>query len=288
MALPIKGTWAQRYVQPSASAAVWGTGINPVHYTYGSPAARLAPIRPMEGLPPEVHDHTPPYEGPDDTNRYDFAQHENVTQGIYYDNRPNWETPPEDSPVRYSTQGQPSYNASGSTKNRFRSIMEGAGRTFRGKRPRADYMVPSETVSEGWLNKPNEGPVAVANPSDPKQYERQTSMQQRFQARNNELAIMRSTDEPRHGIRSRVMNQRSPVYSGQERHVDMFPFQQTPEVERPFFFRTAGTGDPEWMNNNQTWDINAVQRTPPPDPYIGTEDIQVDTYGYTGEDYFYA
>ena len=287
MALPIKGTWATRSVQPSAGSTVWGTGINQVHYVYGSPAARLAPIRPMEGMPGIAHDHTPPYEGPNDTNRYDYAQHENITEGIYYDNRVPWDVPTQDSPVRYSTQGMPSYNTSGSAKNRFRSIWEGAGRTFRGKRPRADYQIPTETVSEGWLNKPNEGPVAVSKPSDPTQYERQTSMQQRFQARSNVLSQLRGTDELRHGIRSRVMNQRSPVYSGQERHYDMDPRQQHPDRERPFYFRQAGTGDPQWLENNQTWDINAVERTPPPDPYIGTPDQQVE-FGYTTEDYFYA
>jgi len=241
----------------------------------------------MQGMPGIAHDHTPPYEGVGDTRNYDFIDGENITQGIYYDNRPDWEVPPEDSPVRYSTQGHPSINASGSAKNIFRSIFEGAGRTFRGKRPRADYMVPTETVSEGWLNKPKEGDVARAKPSDPAQYEIQTSMTQRFAARGNDHAVMRNTDAARHQIRSRVQRQRSPVYSGEERHYDMDPRQQHPDRERPFYFRTAGTGDQDWMVHNATWDINAVQRTPPPDPYIGPTEAQVE-YGYTNEDYFYA
>jgi len=287
MALPIRGIWAQRAIQPQASHTVWGTGINQVHYTYGSPAARLSPIRPMEGMPGIAHDHTPPYEGIGDRHDYEYTDLENTTQGIYYDNRPPWDVPPEDSPARYSTQGQPSYNASGSLKNTFRSIMEGASRTFRGKRPRADYIIPSETVTEGWQNKPKEGLVAVAKPSDPEQYERQTSMQQRFQARGNQLAVLRGTDAIRHMINSRVQKQRSPIYSGQERHYDMYPRQQHPDRERPFYFRTAGTGNEDWMNNNQMWEINAVQRTPPPDPYIGPTEDQIE-FGYTTEDYFYA
>jgi hypothetical protein len=288
MALPIRGIWAARAVQPGASVAVWGTGINPVHSVYGSPAARLSRLRPMEGMPGDVGDHTPPYEGVPDAGGYAFTQHENTVEGIYYDNRPAWDVPTEDSPVRVSTQGQPSYNASGSVKNTFRAMFEGAGRTFRGKRPRADYQIPTETVSEGWLNKPNFGPVAVAKPSDPVQYERQTSMQQRFAARSNELSQLRGTDALRHMINSRIQPQRSPVYSGEERHYDMFPVQQSPDTRREFYYRTAGTGNQQWLESNQMWDINAVERTPPPDPYIGTPDQQVEQFGYTTEDYFYA
>jgi len=288
MALPIRGTWAARYAQPYAGTTVWGTGINDVHYTYGSPAARQAPIRPMEGMPgAQVEAHTPPYEGVADTGGYDFLQHENTTTGIYYDDRPPWDVPPQDDPSRYSTQGHPSYNVSGATKNSFRSKMEGAYRTFRGKLPRADYQTPTETVSEGWQNKPKEGPVAVAKPSDPSQYERQTSMQQRFQARGNQLSQLRGTDALRHMINSRVQPQRSPIYSGDRRHYDMYPRQQSPDRERPFYFRQAGTGNEPWMENNQMWEISAVERTPPPDPYIGQQDTQIG-YGYTNEDYFYA
>jgi hypothetical protein len=148
-------------------------------------------------------------------------------------------------------------------------------------------MVPSETVSEGWLNKPNEGPVAVAAPSSFEQYERQTSMQQRFKVQDNTRARERATDPARSEIPSRVVPQRSPVYSGEERHIDMFPYQQTPTKEREFYYRTAGTGYAEWMDVNEMWDQTAVERTPPADPYIGQQDTQMN-YGYTVEDNFYA
>jgi hypothetical protein len=291
MALPMRGIWAARYAQPSVGERVWGTGINAVHYEYGSPAARLAPIRPMQGMDPGEGPGagdtvTPPYEGVSDPRAYDFTFLPNTEQNFYADDRPSWDVPPEDSPVRYSTQDQPPLNASGGYKNRFRALMEGAHRTFRGSQSN-DYMIPSETVSEGWLNKPNEGPVAVASPSSWDQYERQTSMQQRFQVQSNMRARDRATDPARSEIPSRVVNQRSPVYSGEERHVDMFPYQQTAIRERPFYYRTAGTGYNQWMDVNETYDITAVERTPPADPYIGQSDIQME-YGYTQEDNFYA
>jgi hypothetical protein len=287
MALPMRGIWAARYAQPSASAAVWGTGINAVHSYYGSPNIRLHPTRPMEGLP---HGGEPPYwapyEGPHDTHDYEYTELPNTVEGIYYDDRQGWDVASEDRIARYSTDQHPPYNAPGRVNNWFRSLNEGAHRLFRGAASN-DYMPPSETVSEGWLNKPDNGEVARAKPSDPEQYERQTSMQQRFATRNNQLSLERATDEPRHPIGSRVMRQRIPVYSGERRHTDMFPYQQTPEREREFYYRTAGTGVQEWMQANQKLEVSAVERTPPPDPYIGQQDTQMQ-FGYTQEDYFYA
>jgi hypothetical protein len=293
MALPMKGTWAARAIQPSANELVWGTGINPVHYEYGSPAARLSAVRPLQGMsrgegtPGAPETITPPYEAYGDTRHYDFTELPNDAYGIFYDDRPPWDVSTPDNPSRYATGQHPPLGSTGSYKNQFRSIFEGAGRLFRGKRPRADYMIPSETVNEGWLNKPNEGPVAVADPSSWEQYERQTSMQQRFKTQDNSRAVERGTDPVREPIPSRVVRQRSPVYSGEKRHVDMFPYQQTPERERRFYYRTAGTGYQQWMQSNEMYDIEALERTPPADPYIGQADTQVQ-YGYTPEDNFYA
>jgi hypothetical protein len=148
-------------------------------------------------------------------------------------------------------------------------------------------MIPSETVSEGWVNK-EQGRPGNAKPSDPSQYERQTSMQQRYRARNNDHAVMRGTDAGRSHINSRVAGQIVKRYSEGLRHYDMFPFQQTPETNRrAFFYRTAGTGLPEQMQPNEMWTQYPLERTPAPDPYIGPPDVSMD-YGYTSEDNFYA
>ena len=292
MAAPMKGIWAARFSQPYSGATVWGTGINDVHAFYGSEPARESPVRPMEGMPQSIHDTTPPHEATSSSTGSDYgfsyAPEGTVITTLQPDDRVPWDIVTSDSPVRYSSQGQPPYNASGAAKSRFRDTMGGAYTFFRGKLPRANYSTPTETVSEGWLNKPKGSP-ADAKPSDPRQYEMQTSMEQRYQTRVNAHAVTRNTDEPRASIASRVIGQKLKVYSGGERHYDMYPFQQTPDTEREFTYRTAGTGQPGWMENNQQWEISAVERTPPPDPYIGTPDAFGDLqYGYSPEDYFYA
>lgn len=300
MALPMRNLWAARYAQPSVGAAVWGTGINQVHYEYGSPHVRLNPVRPMEGMDPGSGpgstENTAPYEATtqpevntwgytrDDVNYYLTPE-----AGIRYGNRPDWTVPTPDSPLRFSAQDHPGWNATGAAKNAFRSLYEGSYRTFRGKTPRADHPNPTETVSEGWLNKINAGPIAIAKPSDPAQYERQTSMQQRFAVRVNDAGVLRGTVVPTSGIPSRVQPQRSPAYSEGERLYDMFPQQQTVDNEREFYFRTAGTGNQDWLENNETYDIEAIEREVPANPYIGPpSDAPQSGYGYTDEENFYA
>lgn len=284
MATPIGGAFA-RQAQPVASARIWGSGINAVHSYYGSPPLRETPWAPREGQ------QTPPFKSVPQqllpSHLWGYTEppspHDLVTDG-----RPAWDVPPEESPSRYSTRGMPPWSAPGWVNEAFRAAVSGAHRVWRGKYPRAKYRVPTETVSEGWLNKPNFGPVAVAKPSDPSQYEMQTSMAQRFQVRHNAAAVARGTADPASPIASRVVPQRSPVYSGGLRHYDMFPVQQTPWRIRPFFYRTAGTGFPEMMAPNETYDIEPIQRVVPPDPSLGEDETGLSDYGYSPEDRFYA
>lgn len=299
MALPFTGAYARRYAQPYAGHTVWGTGWNPVHLYYGSPPARLNPTRPMEGRPlpaGQLAEISQPWEAlPDQiipANIWGYQPEDQPNTYLYYGDRPPWDVPPQDSPVRIASDDMPPWDAPGRVNSAFRSTRGGARRTFRDVAPAADeanYPIPSETVSEGWINKGLSGVVAVAKPSDPAQYERQTSMQQRFATRSNDLAVARATDEARSPIRSRVMPMLAKAYSRGEREYDMFPRQQSPDTERPFFYRTAGTGQADWMEVNQQWDVDAVERTPPPDPYIGRYDGSgVSDYGYMPEDQFYA
>jgi len=293
MAAPMKGIFAARFAQPYSGASVWGTGINDVHMYYGSPPARGAILRPMEGMPGEHHDITPPHEAVPEREHagkyWGYQPEDSTYTTLEVDDRPDWTVAPQDSPTRFKTDQIPPLNATGAAKNRFRGIFGGAFQTWRANLPRGTYMIPSETVTEGWRNKPNEGPVAVAKPSDPSQYEIQSSMAQRFQTRENAHAVARNTDEAREPIASRVVPQRSPIYSTGERLYDMFPYQQTPTRAREFYYRTAGTGEPDWMESNEMWTIDAIERTAPPDPYIGTPDTSTALqFGYAPEDYFYA
>ena len=290
MATPISGAFRERFSVPYAGPQVWGTGYNVVHMDYGSPPDRLGTINPREG---EVNVTPPSASVPEDLaldKGWGYTLEDTLGSGLYHnDDRPRLGDQPEWEDVRSHTGDQPPYNASGAAKTRFRAMMSGAYSTWRGKLPRANYMIPSETVSEGWVNKP-QGRPANAVVSDPSQYEMQTSMTQRYRARDNSAAVARGTDDDRSHINSRVTGQRLKEYSQGERLYDMFPKQQSsgdPNMWRTFYYRTFGTGYSDQMEPNATWDVNAVERTPPPDPYIGQQDTAID-YGYTPEDNFYA
>jgi hypothetical protein len=293
MAIPIKGNFSQRYTVPYQGAGVWGTGINPVHSFYGSPNDRLGGLRPREG------DVTPPFGAvPQELipePMYGYQMEDRPNQYYVSDGRPGWNVEPPENPSRYSTGDMPSWNATGAARTRFRSLMQGAYSTWRGKLPAANYMEPSETVSEGWVNKPT-GRPANSKPSDPSQYEIQTSMQQRYRARNNDNAVLRGTDYPRSHINSRVTGMIVKEYSMGDRIYDMQPKEQSPDnprMSRDFYYRTAGTGLQDQMAPNAMYDITTIERTPPSDPYMGQTDVTIpsqstDQYGYTQEDAFYA
>jgi len=277
---PLKGAWSREMSVPYSGARVWGTGINRVHYQRGpGPPLRTDPIRGRQG------EFTPAHQSVPDqlTSRelWGYTTEDDAFTGVDYDDRPGWDQDPPQ--YRGRTDDYPPVNASGMVKHFFRSIMGGAHRI---DQKLADSL-PSETVSEGWLNKPK-GELADAKPSSPLQYEMQTSMLQRYQVRNNEASVDRGTDEPRTEIPSRTAGQRLKVYSGGLRHYDMFPYQQD-EIPRAFYYRTAGTGRPADMLVNEQWQILPVQRVPPPDPSLGPDETDVEgEYGYTGEDHFYA
>jgi hypothetical protein len=282
MALPPrKGEWARSRAVPYSGYRVWGTGINDIHMRYGGPPLRMDPLSMREGEITPPHESVPQQLIPAET--WGYQPEDSLYTGVQYDDRPAYDVSPEDSLVRHSSQGQPPWNASGAAKSLFRALKGGAFPWYIYR----DGMkqIPNETVSEGWENKP-QGQPANSKPSDPSQYEMQTSMQQRYRTRNNDHAVARGADNPRTGIESRVIGQRLKVYSGKERHYDMFPFQQD-EIPRPFYYRTAGTGREEDMTPNTMYDIAPIQRTPPPDPSLGESDTDL-SFGYTQEDQFYA
>lgn len=276
----VSGTWNRQFVGYSG-AQVWGTGLHPVHYHYGQDTAR-GDVSLREG---EV---TPPFAAVPDpliaTELWGYTCEDSTYTGVQYDDRPNWTDPPGN--FRANSMQQPSWNAPQRINEGFRARFGGAYRVFRGvSQAQSDvqYQIPSETVSEGWRNKPK-GQAANAVVSSQAQLERQTSMQQRYQTRDNNAAVERATDEPREPIASKVTGQRLKVYSGGERHYDMFPKQQE-QMPRPFWYRQAGTGRPGDMAPNELWYIEALERIPPPDPCMGTPETDIATeFGYTTED----
>lgn len=279
----VSGLWKRQFTGYSG-ANVWGTGVNDIHSFYGS-----EPLREKE-YPTREGEITPPHQGVPDklqpTELWGYQPEDSTYTGVVYDDRPNWTEDPPNLAVRSDTGNQPSWAAPGIVNERFRTMFGGAYRTFRGAFTASDgigYVQPSETVSEGWLNKP-QGMPADSKPSSDNQLIIQTSMRQRYATRNNTQAVTRGTDDPRAEIASKVTGQRLKVYSGGERHYDMLPKEQD-TILRPFWFRTAGTGRPGEMVPNTLWSIRAVQRIPPADPSMGVAETAIDnTYGYTTED----
>jgi hypothetical protein len=292
MALPMKGALRAQLSEPYVGAEVWGTGIHPVHSVYGEgPPLRTSG---RNGNVPTIA----PQNASDDAGQahafYEFSgsdmlylEQPAVTGEVYIDDRPPWNEPPPD----YNTdmQGHPSWNVQQWVNEKFRARSSGAHRLNQ----KLVQNPPLENVTEGWTNKNHSGAVADSKPSDDKQIFMQTSMMQRYRARNNQHAVARGTDEPRTDIQSRVTPQKLKTYSGQEvdsnRYFDMEPYQQD-QILRPFRYRTAGTG-PSWYLLPNAMNVQSpIQRIPPPDPSIGVQDATASgtDYGYTGEDTFYA
>ena len=311
MAPPVKGLWAARNIAVDNATNIWGTGINPVHAIYGegppirvggregatsglAPAVggdQFAPITPAaEGV--EGYVENPPDYGymPEDIAGLDVFESDHAsTHGIEFlqDGWPAWDKTTPDTRAVTDQKAIYPVGAPFSVAEKIRSFRYGPRDTD----SKVSNQVPVETVSEGWENKAT-GQLADSEPSDPIQYERQTSMQQRYATRNNEAAQKRGTDDARTDIKSRVAGQVRKVFSGElpdsERAYDMFPFQQD-QINRPFHYRVAGTGPQEWMDPNEMVVLQSVRRTPPADPSTGVPETSSDmNFGYTEEDNFYA
>jgi hypothetical protein len=277
----VSGLWKRQNVTYT-NAQVWGTGINPIHYYYGSDPDRVQAIRLEEGQITPVWESVP--EQLEGKQLWGYQAEDSTYTGVDLDDRPRWDQCTYET--RTDTGDQPSWAAPGAVTEAFRTRFGGAYRIFRGRsqaQSDVQYQIPSETVSEGWENKP-QGTPADAKPSDDKQLIVQTSMTQRYQTRVNNAAVARGTDDPRAPIASKVTGQRLKVYSGGERHYDMFPKQQD-TILRPFWYRTAGTGRVNEMVPNTMWSITALERIPPADPSLGTPETDLTSeYGYTTED----
>jgi hypothetical protein len=311
---------------PYATAAVWGTGIDPVHSYYGEgPPLRVLGrtgaigSQPVSNQSAQDREYQPPAEGnpvdaPQDLlwgypGGVDYSP-DSFGQGadspvsdadtsfpvdVYMDSRPAWNVPAEQDTLRSNADTMAPWGTAGlkvmgmvrAGSHRFRRdyklTLPGQGDGYQPISAEPANQNPTETVSEGWINKGTSF-VADANPSADEQIFVQTSMRQRYQTSTNRRAQMRGTDEDRTGIPSRVMAMVEKVYSTGERCYDMFPYQQD-EIRRPFRNRTAGVGPSEWLQTNAYGAITPVIRTPPPDPAQGVNEVQYpDEYGYTSED----
>jgi hypothetical protein len=330
MARAYRGPYARpsTYAVPYATAAVWGTGIDPIHGYYGEgPPLRIIGrsgaigSSPVGGSGQDARSRD--YQNPADSSGLDPP--EEVTWGYpvdytpdgfgmgadgpisygdtgfpvtqYMDGRPAWNEPVEQQRLRKDASTMSPWNVSGAAmravragSHRFRRFprqtLPGQGDGYQPISAEPSNSNPTETVSEGWLNKVTSF-TAYAEPADDSQVFVQTSMRQRFGTRDNNRAQLRATDDPRSKIASRVEAMVEKVYSTGERSYDMFPYQAD-EIKRGFRYRTAGVGPASWMEANEYAVMNPVQRTPPPDASMGVPEVSSpDDYGYTGEDTMY-
>jgi hypothetical protein len=304
MGIPITGAFARatQGSAPYAGAAKWGNGINAIHQYYSGPPRGLG----RQGVPNDLDQRTvpsmasddqmelgPPWGAPDDPSYADVYSAYEVFIG-------DPEEPDTWPNLGNSTMVMPSdYPAWNQDGTAIRSKMS----TTNGPRQTTQVSeLPTETVNEGWLNKPVTGhlepntPENVAGDSDPSQIFVQTSEVQRNKGMTQPRLQMDgpegTRDVPRHSIKPRKAGPKLKVYSGLERHYDMFP-RQIDDIPRPFYFRTAGTGPNPYLWSNQTFLNTPMQRTPPPDPSMGfvdtsfTDPDDPGSYGYSSEDWGY-
>jgi hypothetical protein len=129
-----------------------------------------------------------------------------------------------------------------------------------------------ETVGEGWVNKETGGVIDAVD-ADVSQVYMQTSMVQRDKVRAGSQRGAGSASEydapigswrPTWGVRIKP-------WSGGRRHYDMTPRRQD-QINRPFWYRSAGTGYRRWMAANEAFNyqVEPLQRQPVADPYAGT------------------
>lgn len=267
------------------TALKWGSGINPIHSSPDQGRGRGTAIDGSDLLVPS--------ELTEGFNADDFGYQ--PEDGSYYtwypaeaghetgmDDRPPWQgagQPRQSMPDDYPSPG---YHVNGLPGGEhIRSIEKGAIAS------NTPNQVPSHDVAEGWQNKRHGEVIEPGSGiSDPVQYVMQTSMQQlrRTRAGSQSSGTASLQDAP---IETRVPGQKLKIYSGGQRHYDMFPKQQG-LIIRPFWSRTAGTDDPAKMDPNAMYVSDPLSRSAPVDPYQGPtvpSSETAATYGYTSEDW---
>jgi len=275
--MPITGAWkdAQRV---ESGALKWGTGINPIHAIRTGDGRETTPSTQENIISEELVD---PVQAPE----MGYTDEDNSSTLYGYGFQTGTETRPQlgtedtrnDNPTGYPPWGQYKPGVPGGTAIRADNI--GADITN-------SYKVhPSETVNEGWLNKPKNG-VEDAVTSDVSQYEMQTSMTQRDKVRAGSQAAAGRANEFDAPIASRITGQKLRFFSGGERHYDMLPKAQD-LIIRPFWYRNAGTGYVDWMDPNEMYVSEPYNRMAPSDPNVGPDTPPNETYNYTDEEMNY-
>lgn len=275
---------------PYATAAIQGTGINPIHAVRDSLGGRnTAPdgslLVPARGLvEPDVGDGYG-YMSEDMVSMYDGQLESPTETGIA--DRPTIDR--EEGWRAQTTPGYPSFQptpVSGTSGNAIRSEDHGAESSY------MTNVVPFFNGPAGWQNKLTGDVLEPGSGiSSPDQYTVQTSMQQLHQTRaGSQRGNVNSDGQSEYDapIATRVPGMKVKAYSESYRLTQMLP-RTARVIQRPFWNRRAGTGHVGWLGSNSKYLVQPLDREAPPDPYQGATvgSGTGNQYGYTDEDYTY-
>jgi len=307
--MAISGTWAERYAnaQSYTGATRWGTGVNPVHALRDNPG-RVTGVKenlyPLGDASDAVAD---TILNADDFTGTDWDGEEPYPDEVfrYQDTRPRWDevTPQFRGESNSAAMGEqpawgvyydddvtgefPQPGPTGGTQE-WTDISHGEDT----ERQHA-IAVPTRGLQGGWRNKARSSAAlaaqnttqAVGDPAAQWAVNTGQVQGQGLQSLDNSRALARGTDSPRSPIRSRTAAMRaySPATSsgmgGGPGTPDMYPFQLTAGLKRPFTARSPGLPPEEEHYWNEMEGRYPLQRTVPPDPYQGDPEVTGDTGG---------
>lgn len=279
--MAIAGAWRAKQDSPIPNVGYLteGTGINPIHSVHSSSRGRdIAP----GGVVGQIDDGLTDQFAPENLGYCD-EDTSSVLWGYGVEtgtaDRPSLDV--SDSGFRrattehYPQYGQYMAGVPGGTT--IRAMEHGA---LANSTPK---VMPDEDAAQGWMNKVRSFLLDSVD-SAPAQLLVQTSEVQRDTVRRGSQTPAGRENEYDAPITQAIPGMRLKIYSGQERHSEMMPKSQD-QIIRPFWLRTAGTGDPANMEPNAMVTNSPVMRVPPADPYTGRETSSV--AGYTDEDMVY-
>lgn len=280
--MAIKGAWlAQQFGEiPYGSARKQGAGINQIHAVRGGPGRGIATHPTLGTIPEAMTDGFAVESG------YQYCEEDSASVLWGY----GVDTGTADRPA-LDTSEIDTRSTTGTEWPQWGPVQEGlpGGAIARSFDHGADASntpksTPEESVLQGWVNKDDSSWEEDAQPSDPSQYEMQTSMVQRNKVRAGSQISGTDSDYSA-PVQSRVRAMKAKTFVGRDsaRHSDMTPKSQD-YILRPFWMRTAGVGYVDWMKTNAMYSSDPLTRVAPPDPHQGPEIGADVSRGWTDED----
>ncbi len=295
----LSGLWAQRARRDYTGAAKWGDGYNPVHEIHDVGRGRVVGARGSlypQGEPSDVvSDRLTGREV--DWLCEDYGDVPAAGEFFrYQDERPRWDAVTTDfrdattSPAMGEWTPWGVYNDDDPTGDWPRPGPTG------GMQQRLDIShgedveqqraiaVPTPGVTGGWLGKVR-GALALPEAQDPGQpgfvpaINTASVQGPGLKEMANDRAVLRGTDAPRSSIRSRTAGAvvkeyaRSFGMGGGPGTPDMFPFQQTAGLKRPWVSRVAAVPPDEDHFMNTMEGRFPIERVMSPDPYQGDPEV---------------